>query len=263
MQNGDPVVEAQSRFTQAADSPPVALVTGGARRIGAAISTALHAAGYTVVIHHRQSSAAADGLVAQCNAQRPGSAFALAADLLDHAVLPRLVREAAAVCGRLDVLINNASSFYPTPVGEIDESQWLDLLGTNLKAPIFLAQAAAPWLRVRGGAIVNLLDVHAQRPLGEHVVYESAKAGLLMATRALARDLAPAVRVNAVAPGNILWNDEHPHDAQLKSRLFERIPLQRMGTAEDIAEAVCWLVSSRSAYITGQVIAVDGGYSLT
>ena len=241
---------------------PVALVTGGARRIGAAIARALHASGYALVVHYRSSAAEAQALLAELNTQRAGSAAGLQADLLDSAALGRLIADAAAVHGRLDVLVNNASSFYPTPLGTIDAAQWDDLLGTNLKAPILLAQAAAPWLRAAGGAIVNLVDVHAQRPLGGHVVYESAKAGLLMATRALAVELAPQVRVNAVAPGAILWNAAHADDEAARQALLARIPQQRLGGVDDIAQTVCWLVSPQSAYVTGQVIAVDGGYSL-
>lgn len=241
----------------------VALVTGGGRRIGAAIVRLLHDQGWRVLIHCRNSRLHADALATELNAARANSAVVLVADLLDSATPAALASQAQSCWGRLDLLVNNASSFYPTAVGSIGESDWQDLMGSNLKAPLFLVQACQPLLSASQGNIVNLVDVHALRPLGGHALYESAKAGLIMLTKALARDLAPAVRVNAVAPGNILWSDDHPHDPVLKARLLERVPLARMGSAEEVAATVGFLASDGAAYVTGQVIAVDGGYSLT
>ncbi|MES2683800.1 MAG: pteridine reductase [Pseudomonadota bacterium] len=241
----------------------VALVTGGARRIGAAIVQRLHAEGWNLVIHCRQSREQADALALPLNTARPDSARVIVVDLLDDGALPQLASAAVAAWGRLDLLVNNASSFYPSPVGSITEAVWFDLMGTNLKVPLFLSQACAPALTATQGSIINIVDVHARRPLGSHVVYESAKAGLLSLCRGLARDLAPAVRVNAVAPGNILWSDDHPHDPAIKQALLQRIPQGRMGTVQDIAASVAFLASPESGYLTGQVIEVDGGYMLT
>lgn len=241
----------------------VVFVTGGARRIGAAIARRLHAQDCDVVVHARRDKPELRALLDELNSRRADSAHGVHGDLLDVDALAPLVAQAAAWRGRLDVLVNNASSFYPTPLGSVTAAQFDDLIGTNLRAPIFVSQAALPWLRAARGCIVNLLDVHAERPLGDHVVYESAKAGLRMMTLALARELAPQVRVNAVAPGNILWNEEHPHDETLKQALLARIPQQRLGSAQDIADAVAWLASAQAGYVTGQVIHVDGGYSLS
>ncbi|MEE4384588.1 MAG: pteridine reductase [Pseudomonadales bacterium] len=239
--------------------PPVALVTGGARRVGAAIVRALHGAGHDVAVHHRHSAEAARALVDALCAERPGSAFALAADLAE-ADGPEVLAEALlAARGRCDVLVNNASAFFETPVGTFDAAAWDALLGSNLRGPLFLAQALAPALREARGAIVNLVDVHAWRPLPGYPVYATAKAGLLMATRSLALELAPRVRVNAVAPGAILW----PEGEDWKTRreaLLARVPLGRTGRPEDVADAVCFL--ARAPYVTGQVLAVDGGLSI-
>jgi pteridine reductase len=236
-----------------------ALVTGAARRVGAGIARALHGAGAGVAIHHRGSPDAAAALVAELNAQRPGSAFAIAADILDTAALPGLVAAVVAHGGRLDILVNNASSFYPTPLGQITEAQWNDLIGTNLKAPLFLAQAAAPHLRAHRGCIINLIDIHAIRPLKDHPVYGAAKAGLSFLTKALARDLAPDVRVNGVAPGAVMWPDAGISE-KTQQVVLKQIPLARTGGPEDIAGCVLWLVRD-APYVTGQVIAVDGGRS--
>jgi pteridine reductase len=236
-----------------------ALVTGGARRVGAGIVRALHGAGAGVAIHHRQSGTDAEALAAELNALRPGSAFAVSADIVDTAALPGLVDAVVARAGRLDVLVNNASSFYPTPLGRITTAEWDDLMGTNLKAPLFLAQAAAPQLREHGGCIVNLIDIHAIRPLKDHPVYGAAKAGLAFLTKALARDLAPQVRVNGVAPGAVLWPDGGISEAT-QQVVLRQIPLQRTGGPDDIAGAVLYLVRD-ATYVTGQVLAVDGGRS--
>jgi pteridine reductase len=238
----------------------VALVTGSARRIGAAIASALHAEGASVIIHYRNSAADADALVARLNDSRENSAVAMQADLLDTQGLPRLINRVVAWRGRLDILVNNASSFYPTTPGSITEAQWDDLVGSNLKAPLFLSQAALPELRKAKGSIVNMIDIHARRPLRNHSVYGPAKAGLAMLTLSLAKDLAPDVRVNGVAPGAILWPEDDMTDAT-KQSILEQIPMGHAGNPSDIAGCVVWLVRD-AGYVTGQVIAVDGGRSI-
>jgi len=241
-------------------SGQTALITGAGKRVGAAIARHLHAAGFNVVIHYRRSRADADHLAGLLNAERPGSAMTLAGDLLDTAALPALVDSATATFGRLDVLINNASSFYPTPLGSITEAQWTDLFGTNLKAPLFLAQAAIPSLRATRGLILNLVDIHSQRPLPDHSVYCAAKAGLAMLTRALARELGPDIRVNGVAPGPILW-PEGGMDPVLQNKIISRTALRRSGSPDDIGKAVLFFVKD-APYVTGQILAVDGGRSI-
>jgi pteridine reductase len=235
----------------------VVLVTGGARRLGAAIARLLHAEGAQILIHHRDSRAEAAALAAELNAVRAGSAATHAADLMDVAELPRIVAAATGAFGRLDVLVNNASTFYPTPVGEITPQAFDDLIGTNLRAPLFLAQAAAAELRLRRGLVLNLVDIHAYRPLKRHPVYCAAKAGLLMLTQSLARELGPHVRVNGIAPGPVLW-PEGEMDGDLKARILDRTALKRMGTPQDIARAALFLVRD-APYVTGQVLPVDGG----
>ena len=230
------------------------LITGAARRIGAAIATLLHNSGATIAVHYRNSADDAQALVNNLNALRGDSARAFQADLLLTAQLPSLIDEVLAWSGRLDGLVNNASSFYPTPIGEISEQDWDALIGSNLKAPLFLAQAAHPELAQRRGSIVNIVDIHAQRPLRDHSVYGSAKAGLAMLTRSLAKDLAPDVRVNGVSPGAILWPENGMSDA-VKDTIIEQIPLARPGNPEDIAGCVLYLVRDAS-YVTGQIIAV-------
>ena len=238
----------------------VALITGAARRIGAAIATTLHRNGANIAVHYRKSSADAEALIDRLNAERPDSAALFQADLNDTEALPSLVEKVIAWHGTLDVLVNNASSFYPTPPGEVTEAQWDDLVGSNLKAPLFLSQAALPALRETRGAIINLIDVHAQRPLRNHAVYGSAKAGLAMLTRSLAKDLAPEIRVNGVSPGAILWPENGMDDATRES-ILRQIPLARAGQPEDIAGCVLYLVKD-ATYVTGQIIAVDGGRSI-
>lgn len=238
----------------------VALVTGAARRIGAAIATTLHAAGANVAIHYRGSADEARALTKNLNDLRDHSATALQADLLRTETLPELVNDVIAWGGRLDILVNNASTFYPTPMGEITDDDWDDLVGTNLKAPLFLSQAACDELRKRRGTIVNIVDIHAQRPLRSHVVYGPAKAGLKMLTLSLAKDLAPEIRVNGVSPGAILWPEGGMSDT-VKRSILEQVPLARPGEPEDIAAAVLYLVRDAD-YVTGQVIAVDGGRSV-
>lgn len=237
-----------------------ALITGAARRLGAAIARSLHGAGAGVVIHYRQSAEPARALAAQLNASRRGSALTVQADLRDTGQLSRMVAEVIAAAGRLDVLVNNASNFYPTPLGTATEAQWDDLVGTNLKAPLFLSQAAAPYLKASGGVIVNMTDIHAIRPLRDHHVYGAAKAGLVMLTRSLARDLAPEVRVNGVAPGAVLWPDEGVAERTQES-ILRQIPMRRSGTPEDVAGCVLYLVRD-AHYVTGQILVVDGGRSI-
>jgi pteridine reductase len=240
----------------------VALITGAARRVGAEVAQALHAAGMRIVVHYRSSKTDADGLASELNAARANSAALVAGDLLDASRIPDIVADAARAFGRLDALINNASSFYPTPVGETTESQWDDLIGTNLKAPFFLSQAAAPFLRQTGGCIVNIADIHADRPIRRYPIYCAAKAGLVSLTKSLARELGPVVRVNAVAPGTILWPEgEAAVSESMKNELLARIPLKRSGEPADIAQTILFLVRD-GTYISGQVIAVDGGRSV-
>jgi pteridine reductase len=236
------------------------LITGGARRVGAEVARTLHGAGADLLIHYRHSVAEAEALADELERMRPGSVAIEQADLLDPHAPERLVRACLAKFGRLDVLINNASTFYPTEVGEITVAQWDDLLGSNLKAPLFLSQAAAPSLRVQHGLIINMIDIHALRPLKRHVVYSTAKAGLAMLTRSLARELGPEVRVNGIAPGPVLW-PEHAMDADLQREITAKTALKRHGTPQDIARTVLFLAKD-APYITGQIIAVDGGRSI-
>jgi pteridine reductase len=234
------------------------LVTGAARRLGSAIARELHATGANLMLHYRQASAAAAALASELNAVRPSSAACLQADLLDVETLPRLVADTVARFGRLDALVNNASSFFPTPLGTIDLASWDDLIGSNLKAPLFLTQAAAPHLIAAQGSVVNITDIHAERPLAAYPLYCAAKAGLLGLTRALAIELAPRVRVNAVAPGPILWPDSGVFDNAARQDIVAHTLLQRAGCPQDIARAVRYLLNDAD-YITGQVINVDGG----
>jgi pteridine reductase len=236
-----------------------ALVTGAARRVGAVIARTLHDAGAGVIIHYRGSADDATKLVAELNAVRPGSAIAVQADLLRTAELPALVQGLVARTGRLDVLVNNASSFYPTALGQVTEQHWDDLVGTNLKAPLFLSQACLPHLRKARGVIINIVDIHALRPLRDHPVYGAAKAGLAFLTRSLARDLAPDIRVNAIAPGAVLWPDGGIAEKTQQS-VLRQIPLGRAGDPQDIAGCVLFLVRD-ATYVTGQVLPVDGGRS--
>ena len=241
-------------------STPVALVTGSARRIGAAIARALHAAGYDLALHYRSSSDDVDALAAELERARPGSTVRLQADLAEFDRLPELVAQTVGRFGRLDALVNNASGFFPTPVGEATPAQWDALFATNARAPLFLAQAAAPHLARNGGAIVNLTDLYGERPLAGHSIYCMAKAALLMATRSLALELGPEVRVNAVSPGAILWPEDGGDDAA-RQAMLKRTPLARTGTPEEVAEAVRWLLQD-ATYCTGQVIHLDGGRRL-
>ncbi len=237
----------------------VVLITGAARRIGASIGRRLHAEGADVVIHYRGSAVDAAKLCDELNGLRDGSAISLRADLNVLDELPALVADVLAWRGSLDVLVNNASSFYRTPIGSISVDDWDDLVGANLKAPLFLSQAALGPLRAARGSIVNIVDIHAQRPLKDHPVYGAAKAGLAMLTRSLAKDLAPEVRVNGVSPGAILW-PENDIDESEKQAILRQVPAGRLGDPGDIADCVLYLAGAD--YVTGQVIAVDGGRSI-
>jgi pteridine reductase len=235
----------------------VALVTGAARRIGAVIARTLHAAGYDLALHYRQSGDAMQALCAELEAARAGSTLALAADLTDVAQLPGLVGAVVARYGRLDALVNNASTYYATPLQTTTPQQWDELFATNARAPFFLAQAAAPHLRAAHGAIVNMADIYAERPLPGHAVYGMSKAALVMATRALAGELGPEVRVNAVAPGNVLWST-NPDKAETRAMVEQRTTLGRQGTPQDVADAVLYLLRD-AHYCSGAILPVDGG----
>ena len=236
-----------------------ALVTGAAKRLGAAIARALHAEGMNLLLHYNKSEAEAAALAKELNGLRPDSAVIAQADLVNTQGLDSLVKAALQWDG-LDVLINNASTFRPTPIGTIGEDDWDDLMGSNLKAPLFLAQAAAPHLKKNHGSIVNLTDIHAYRPLREHTLYCAAKAGLVMLTLSLAKELGPEVRVNGVAPGPVLW-PESPMDPATKKSILEATALKRKGSPQDVAGAVIYLVRD-AEYVTGQILAVDGGRSI-
>ncbi len=236
----------------------VALITGGATRIGAAIARMLHAQGMRLVIHYHASEAAAHALQKELQAARPNSVMLVRGDLRNGDRLHRnLVFESVESLDRLDVVVNNAARFYATPIGEADENQWNDLIETNLKAPFFISQAAAPHLKKTGGCIVNIADIYGDRPLPNYPIYSITKAGVMMLTRSLARELGPEVRVNAVAPGAILW-PEAGLDEMSKQRIVSRSPLKRSGDPEDIARAVLFLIRD-AGFITGQTLAVDGG----
>jgi pteridine reductase len=239
----------------------VILITGAARRVGAALARRLHAQGAQVMLHYRRSEREAQLLQAELNAARAQSASLLQADLLDAAGIPEIVRNTVSRFGRLDALVNNASSFHATPLGSIKLEDWDSLIGTNLKAPLFLAQAAAQHLRRTGGCIVNVTDIHAERPLKNYPVYSVAKAALAGLTRALARELAPEVRVNGVAPGPVLWPEDGSFDELARQRVISHTLLRRVGEPQDIARAVQFLIAE-APYVTGQIIAVDGGRSI-
>ena len=242
-------------------SAPTILITGAARRVGAAIARKLHVAGANVVLHYRTSSGDAERLAASLNVERADSVLAIAADLGDAGAITALVEHAVGRFGRLDGLVNNASSFFKTSIGDIDEAAWQRLIDSNLKGPLFLSQAAAPHLARQSGAIVNITDIHVERPLKGYAVYTSAKAGLAALTRSLAIDLAPQVRVNAVAPGAINWPEDDSFGAAERAAIISRTPLQRTGSEDDIARTVKFLLFD-APFITGQTINVDGGRSI-
>ena len=239
---------------------PVALITGAGKRVGAVIARTLHAAGYDLALHHRHSAADAELLAASLERQRSDSTFVLQAELAALDALPGMVQRVLARFGRLDALVNNASAFYPTPVGSATVAQWNELFASNAQAPFFLSQAATPALREAHGAIVNLVDIYAERPLANHPLYCMAKAALEAMTRSLALDLGPDVRVNGVAPGAVMWpSDGKAYDDQ--QAMLARTPLQRAGSPDDVAGAVLWLLRD-AHFVTGQIVRVDGGRSL-
>lgn len=256
MQNG----YAASRTVAALNPAPVVLITGAARRIGRALAKHLHQAGYQVALHYHRSRNEAEQLAAELEAQRPGSTLLLQGDLADGAEFPKWVLRTVQRFGRLDALINNASTFYPTPLGEAQEADWDRLFAPNAKAPFFLSQAAAPHLRAAQGCIVNLVDIYAQRPLAQHALYCMAKAAAVMLTYALAKELGPQVRVNGIAPGAILWPEQGKAYTD-PQELVGRTALKRMGSPADVAAAALYLLRD-APYVTGQIITVDGGRSL-
>ncbi len=240
----------------------VLLITGAGKRVGACIARHCHQQGMRIAIHYRNSAAEAGALAQELNQKRKNSAITLPADLKNIDNHNTLVSQVVEKWGQLDVLINNASSFYPTPLGQITAADWDDLLGSNLQAPLFLSQAAAPYLQKQAGCIINMVDIQAQRPMKKYVLYCAAKAGLVMLTKGLAKELGPLIRVNAIAPGIALWpDDENEFTPALRERIIKRTALQRAGTPEDIADTVAFLIHHAN-YITGQIITVDGGLSL-
>lgn len=236
------------------------VITGAARRVGAHVARVLHAHGANMVVHYRGSNRDAETLRADLERSRANSVALVQADLVDTAALARIAQTAMERFGRIDALINNASSFYPTPVAKASERDWDELMGSNLKGPFFLAQACAPHLRASRGCIVNIVDIYGERPLKLHPIYSMAKAGLIMMTKSLARELAPEVRVNAIAPGTIMWPERELGD-ELKESIIERTPQRRSGSPDDIARTMLFLIRDAD-YITGQILAVDGGRSL-
>jgi pteridine reductase len=252
--------QSQEPGMSAINPRPVALITGAGRRVGAVIAQQLHAAGYNLALHYRHSADACAQLAAQCNATRPDSALTLRAELSEIDQLPALVDQVLSCFGRLDGLINNASAFYATPVGSASLAQWNELFASNAQAPFFLVQAALPALRQSQGAIVNLIDIYAERALRDHPLYVMAKAALAAMTRTLAADLGPAVRINGIAPGAVLWPSEGKA-ATAQQTMIAATPLQRIGTPEDVARTALWLLRD-APFVTGQIITVDGGRSL-
>lgn len=239
--------------------PPVALITGAAKRIGAAVATHLHTMGYRVIIHFSQSNEDAQNLAQQLNGVRVNSAVCLQADLCKVDEVNNLAQAAISQFGQIDVLVNNASSFYPTPLGEISNEDWHALVGSNVQGPLFLSQALWPVLKRQNGCIVNMVDMHIDRPLPSHSIYTMAKTALASLTRSLAVEMAPEVRVNGIAPGAILWPERGLNDDQ-KQQLLHSIPLAQLGSVNDISQAVAYLVSA--TYVTGQILYVDGGRGL-
>ena len=240
----------------------IVLITGGAKRVGAAICRLLHAHGANLMIHYRNSVNEARALQSELNLKRANSVAIIQGDLLNLATLPNLVEETVKHFGKLDVLINNASTYYPTEIGNINEANWNDLMGSNLKAPLFLSQAGAIELRKQQGCIINITDMHVERPKKGYIVYSVAKAGLVTLTKSLAHELSPEVRVNAVAPGPVMWPENNPQfDEVYRQRVISQTLLKRIGEPDDIAKAVKFLIQD-APFMTGQIIAVDGGRSL-
>ncbi len=258
---------AKSKPSPASDGPArpalagrTLLVTGAARRVGAALARKLHSAGANVVIHFHRSTDEAAQLARELEGERPGSTAFVQADLLQLDELPAVIDGAIRAFGQLDILVNNASTFYPTAMGEITQAHWDDLVGTNLRAPLFLSQAAAPALRITHGLILNIADIHGMRPLKRYPVYSVAKAGLIMLTKALAREMAPHIRVNAIAPGPVMWPEDGT-DKELQHKIIDKTLLKRAGTPEDVARAALFF-ATEAPYLTGQILAVDGGRSV-
>lgn len=239
----------------------VVLITGGAQRIGAAIGQAFHQAGFNIIVHYRTSNTCAQLLVDSLNHQRPDSAIAFSADLNDLCAIKQLAKDSTAAWGRLDVLINNASNFYPTPIGECDEAQWHDLMNSNVKGAFFLSQALIPALKKNAGTIINMVDIHSERPLKNHSLYCMAKAALAMMTKSLAKELGPDIRVNGISPGAILWPEQDDFGQVQQENIIDRIALDRAGEPNDIAHTALFL-AVQAPYVTGQIIAVDGGRTL-
>ncbi len=237
------------------------MITGAARRIGAELVRYLHQSGMNIILHYRSSKKDATALANKLNAQRPDSVKLLQGDLKEYANIPNLIKKAVSLFNDIDVLINNASSFFPTDLNEIDEDIWEDLIGVNLKAPLFLTQAIAPHLKSSNGCIINIVDIHADRPLKDYPLYCIAKAGLVMLTKSMARELAPEVRVNGIAPGAIMW-PEVEHYEGMHQEIISRTALKREGSPKDIADTALFLINHAN-YITGQIIAVDGGRTLS
>lgn len=240
----------------------VVFITGGAKRVGAAICRILHADGFNLMLHYNNSVKEARALQAELNLQRPFSVTIIQGDLRNMSAIPYLITETVNQLGRLDVLINNASTYYPSEIGEIDEEKWHDLMASNLKAPLFLSQAAAPELRKNHGCIVNITDMHVERPKKGYIIYSIAKAGLVTLTKSLAHELGSEVRVNAVAPGPVQWPESNPQfDEVYRQRVINQTLLKRIGVAEDVAKAVKFLITD-APFITGHILAVDGGRSI-
>ena len=242
-------------------SRPVVVITGAAKRVGAVMAETLCEAGYDLALSYRHSRAEAEALAARCEAKRAQSCLALPLDLADTAALAPFIERVAAHYGRIDALINNASSFFPTPIGQATESQWDELFAANAKAPFFLAQAAAPHLSKTRGCIVNLVDIYGERPLAKHPVYSMAKAALGMMTMALAKDLGPDIRVNGIAPGAVLWPESGKAESE-RRELLARTPLGRAGEPADLARTALFLIRD-APYITGEILRVDGGRALS
>ncbi len=257
------MAEPEAQNADYSAEPPVVLITGSARRIGACLARHFHQNNYRIVIHYHHSVADAETLCKELNATRADSAWSISADLNDTASVQQLALRSIQHWGRLDALINNASSFYPTPLPTATEANWLELMGNNLQGPFFLCQAVSQELATRGGVIVNIADIHALQPLSKHSIYCIAKAGNIMMTKALAKDLAPNVRVNGIAPGVILWpeNNIPQNSKNNQENILHKIPLNRMGKPEDIAHLAYFLIA-KAHYISGQTIAVDGGKHL-
>ncbi|HWV16747.1 MAG TPA: pteridine reductase [Cellvibrio sp.] len=241
---------------------PVALITGGAKRIGAAVAELLHRQDFNIVLHYRHSQAEANMLGERLNRARANSCVLVQANLSNMAELQSLAQSTIQSWGRLDALINNASSFYPTPLANATEAQWDDIMASNLKAPFFLAQQLAPALKKQRGCIINMADIYADRPLPQHSIYSIAKAANVMLTQSLAQELAPEVRSNGIAPGAILWPEQEPLSDAAKKALLDKIPLQHCGSPQDIANTILFLLRD-APYINGQIITVDGGRNLT